>query len=58
MLGSKIWTANQLGQPGWSYMENIDSFFLDKANLMNIFSLLAKDAAGAPGNQKAIRIPI
>lgn len=58
MLGRKIWRANQLGQPGWSCMGNMDSFFLDEANLMSILSLLARDAAGAPGNQKPTPIPI
>lgn len=52
MLGSKIWRANQLGQVGWSCIGNIDSFFLDEANLMSIFSLLARDAAGAPEKSK------
>lgn len=51
MLGSKVQTADQLGQPGQSYMGNTLSFFLDEADLMIIFSLLARDASGAPGNQ-------
>lgn len=58
MLGSEIWRANQLDQPAESCKGNIEPLFLDEANLINIFSLLARDTVRAPGNQMPIPVPI
>lgn len=58
MLGSEIWSANQLDQPVESCKGNIEPFFLDEANLISIFSLLARDTVRAPGDQMPVPVPI
>ena len=58
MLGSEIWSANQLDQPVESCKGNTEPFFLDEANLISIFSLLARDTVRAPGNhQERLLVP-
>lgn len=58
MLGGEIWIANQLDQPVESCKGNIEPFFLDEANLISIFSLLARDTVRDPGNQMTIPVPV
>lgn len=58
MLGSEIWIANQLDQPEESCRGSIQPFFLDEANLISIFSLLAGDTLRDPGSQMPVPVPI